>query len=131
MLVETTERAMAHCDSDTVLIVGGVGCNERLQATLFCCFLLDSFPVDCQEMMREMLKERGGHLCCMDDRYCIDNGFLAFGLDSRFSFRLSKSGAMIAWAGLLQFQHGVICPFENSTCTQRYRTDEPEIVWRK
>lgn len=27
MLVETTERAMAHCASDEVLICGGVGCN--------------------------------------------------------------------------------------------------------
>lgn len=27
MLVEITERAMAHCDSQEVLIVGGVGCK--------------------------------------------------------------------------------------------------------
>jgi N6-L-threonylcarbamoyladenine synthase len=31
MLVETTERAMAHCNSNEVLLVGGVGCNVRLQ----------------------------------------------------------------------------------------------------
>ena len=31
MLVEITERAMAHCGSQEVLIVGGVGCNLRLQ----------------------------------------------------------------------------------------------------
>ena len=31
MLIETTERAMAHCGSAEVLIVGGVGCNLRLQ----------------------------------------------------------------------------------------------------
>ena len=31
MLVEITERAMAHCCSSDVLIVGGVGCNLRLQ----------------------------------------------------------------------------------------------------
>lgn len=31
MLVEITERAMAHVGSNQVLIVGGVGCNERLQ----------------------------------------------------------------------------------------------------
>jgi len=30
MLTEVTERAMAHCDSKEVIIVGGVGCNERL-----------------------------------------------------------------------------------------------------
>lgn len=29
MLVEITERAMAHCNSSEVLIVGGVGCNLR------------------------------------------------------------------------------------------------------
>ena len=29
MLVETTERAMAHCNSSEVLICGGVGCNLR------------------------------------------------------------------------------------------------------
>ncbi len=34
MLVETTERAMAHCGSQEVLIVGGVGCNKRLQVRL-------------------------------------------------------------------------------------------------
>ena len=31
MLVEITERAMAHCGAPDVLIVGGVGCNLRLQ----------------------------------------------------------------------------------------------------
>ena len=43
MLVEITERTMAHCNADDVLIVGGVGCNERLQ-----------------EMMRQMVGQRGG-----------------------------------------------------------------------
>ncbi|XP_024032654.1 probable tRNA N6-adenosine threonylcarbamoyltransferase [Morus notabilis] len=57
MLVEITERAMAHCDKKDILIVGGVGCNERLQ-----------------EMMRVMCSERGGRLFATDDRYCIDNG---------------------------------------------------------
>ena len=57
MLVEITERAMAHTNSNEVLLVGGVGCNNRLQ-----------------KMMEQMAKERGGSLCSMDDRYCIDNG---------------------------------------------------------
>ncbi|XP_068142208.1 probable tRNA N6-adenosine threonylcarbamoyltransferase [Drosophila tropicalis] len=59
MLVEITERAMAHCESQEVLIVGGVGCNERLQ-----------------EMMRIMCQERGGKLFATDERYCIDNGLM-------------------------------------------------------
>ena len=33
MLVEITERAMAHCNKPDVLIVGGVGCNMRLQVS--------------------------------------------------------------------------------------------------
>lgn len=57
MLVEITERAMAHCNSSDVLIVGGVGCNCRLQ-----------------EMMGQMCAQRGGLVYSMDDRYCIDNG---------------------------------------------------------
>lgn len=58
MLVEITERAMAHCNKNEVLIVGGVGCNERLQ-----------------EMMRQMVAQRpNGKLHAMDDRYCVDNG---------------------------------------------------------
>lgn len=57
MLVEVTERAMAHVNCKDVLIVGGVGCNMRLQ-----------------EMMQIMTQERGGKLYATDDRYCIDNG---------------------------------------------------------
>ena len=57
MLVEITERAMAHVGAPDVLIVGGVGCNVRLQ-----------------EMMGRMVEERGGRLYSTDDRYCIDNG---------------------------------------------------------
>eukprot|EP00760_Papus_ankaliazontas_P025983 PhM_4_TR2967/c0_g1_i1/m.58715/K01409/KAE1, tsaD, QRI7; N6-L-threonylcarbamoyladenine synthase len=57
MLLEVTERAMAHCGIQEVLIVGGVGCNVRLQT-----------------MMREMVHARNGKCFDMDDRYCIDNG---------------------------------------------------------
>lgn len=97
MLVETTERAMAHCNSKEVLLVGGVGCNVRLQ-----------------EMMGIMAKERGGSVCAMDDRYCIDNG------------------AMIAYPGLLQFNYDGHKGMELKECTftQRFRTDEVEVVWR-
>ncbi|KAJ1736848.1 putative tRNA threonylcarbamoyladenosine biosynthesis protein kae1 [Coemansia sp. Benny D160-2] len=59
MLVEITERAMAHIGSSEVLVVGGVGCNERLQ-----------------EMMGIMAEERGGKVFATDMRYCIDNGIM-------------------------------------------------------
>src|ERR1700734_622189 len=59
MLVEITERAMAHVGSNQVLIVGGVGCNERLQ-----------------EMMGIMARDRGGSVYATDERFCIDNGIM-------------------------------------------------------
>jgi N6-L-threonylcarbamoyladenine synthase len=95
MLVEVTERAMAHCGARDVMVVGGVGCNLRLQ-----------------EMLEIMAKDRGGKLYATDERYTIDNG------------------AMIAWTGLLQFKHNGPTPFEETTVTQRFRTDEVLVTWR-
>ena len=82
MLVETTERAMAHCGSKEVLLVGGVGCNVRLQ-----------------EMMKIMAEERGGSVCAMDDRYCVDNG------------------AMIAYAGVVQYVSSAKKGMDLTECT--------------
>ena len=95
MLVEITERAMAHVGSSQVLIVGGVGCNERLQ-----------------EMMGLMVRDRGGSVFATDERFCIDNGI------------------MIAHAGLLAYEAGQTTALDESTCTQRYRTDEVLVKWR-
>ncbi|TGO63945.1 hypothetical protein BOTNAR_0094g00220 [Botryotinia narcissicola] len=95
MLVEITERAMAHVGSNQVLIVGGVGCNERLQ-----------------EMMGLMARDRGGSVFATDERFCIDNGI------------------MIAQAGLLAYETGFRTPLEESTCTQRFRTDQVFVKWR-
>ncbi|KIX97009.1 tRNA N6-adenosine threonylcarbamoyltransferase [Fonsecaea multimorphosa CBS 102226] len=95
MLVEITERAMAHVGSNQVLIVGGVGCNERLQ-----------------EMMGTMATSRGGNVYATDERFCIDNGI------------------MIAHAGLLAYQTGFTTTLEESTCTQRFRTDDVYVAWR-
>ena len=95
MLVEITERAMAHVGSRQVLIVGGVGSNERLQ-----------------EMMGIMARDRGGSVFATDERFCIDNGI------------------MIAHAGLLAYRTGEVTRLEDSTCTQRFRTDEVFVKWR-
>lgn len=95
MLVETTERALSHTGSNQVLIVGGVGCNIRLQ-----------------DMMRAMLRSRGGDLCAMDDRFCIDNG------------------AMIAYAGYLAFSKGERTTMSDTWVTQRFRTDQVHVSWR-
>ena len=142
MLVEVTERAMAHVGAPDVLIVGGVGCNERLQ-----------------EMMRIMAGERGGRLYATDERYCIDNGrvlvarcFYAAGFaphnsrvglppahDAPLPYALlpcaknprHNNSAMIGYAGLLAFKRGHVTPLAESTCTQRFRTDDVLADWRE
>lgn len=59
MLVEVLERAMAYTRSNEALIVGGVGCNKRLQL-----------------MVEEMVRQRNGKVHCTDERFCIDNGLM-------------------------------------------------------
>jgi N6-L-threonylcarbamoyladenine synthase len=103
MLVEITERALAHTGHTDVLIVGGVGCNKRLQ---------EMMAAMVRDRTNEHEKREAGKLCAMDHRYCIDNG------------------AMIAQAGILAFQFGATTNLEDSWCTQRYRTDSAKIIWR-
>lgn len=76
MLVETTERAMAHCGSEEVLIVGGVGCNIRLQ-----------------EMMGQMCEERSAKLFATDERFCIDNGVMI----AHAGAEMFRSGVRMKW----------------------------------
>lgn len=52
---------MAHVGSQQVLIVGGVGCNERLQ-----------------EMMGLMAKERGGSVFATDERFVFFLSMLTY-----------------------------------------------------
>jgi len=56
MIVEVTERALAHCNKDEVLMGGGVACNTRLQA-----------------MMRLMCEQRGAKCFVLENQYNIDN----------------------------------------------------------
>lgn len=57
MLVEATERAMAHLGKEEVLLTGGVAANKRLQ-----------------EMVSTMAEERGGEAFKVPHQYCMDNG---------------------------------------------------------
>ena len=57
MLVEVTERAMAHVEKDEVLLGGGVVQNKRLQ-----------------EMVRIMAEERGARMFVPPSSLCVDNG---------------------------------------------------------
>jgi len=57
MLVEVTERALAHTGRDEVLLVGGVAKNKRLS-----------------EMYQVMCEERGAHFMVVPKEFAGDNG---------------------------------------------------------
>lgn len=56
MLVEVTERALAHTGKREVVLGGGVACNKRLQ-----------------EMCRMMCKERSAVSFCPENQFLVDN----------------------------------------------------------
>ena len=56
MLVEASERALAHTGKKELLLGGGVACNKRLQ-----------------EMCRIMCKERGCKMFCPENSLLVDN----------------------------------------------------------
>ena len=63
-------------------------------------------------MMGGMARERGGSVYATDERFCIDNGI------------------MIAHAGLLSYETGFRTALNDTTVTQRFRTDEVHVKWR-
>ncbi len=56
MLVEVTERAMAHCNKSELVLGGGVSCNKRLQ-----------------EMCSKMCKARNARFYCPENQFLTDN----------------------------------------------------------
>ena len=76
MLVEVSERALAHTEKNELLLGGGVACNKRLQ-----------------EMCKIMCKERNAKFFCPENSLLVDNGamiaFLGeimFNSEIKFSF---------------------------------------------
>jgi len=57
MLLEVSERAMAHCGKKELLLGGGVACNSRLQ-----------------EMAEKMCQERGAKCYVPEKQFLVDNG---------------------------------------------------------
>jgi len=56
MLVEVSERALAHCEKKELLLGGGVACNKRLQ-----------------EMCKKMCEDRGAKSYVPDMQFLVDN----------------------------------------------------------
>jgi N6-L-threonylcarbamoyladenine synthase len=94
MLTEVTERALAYLGLDEVLLVGGVGANQRLQ-----------------EMLRIMCEDRNAKFYAPPKQLMGDNG------------------AMIAYLGLLMYEHGYETRVEDSVVKPDFRIEEVEIRW--
>jgi len=80
MLVEVTERALAHTDKKEVILGGGVACNKRLQ-----------------EMMKIMCEERGAKSFVVPNEFLVDNaamiainGLLIYSVNKEDLFQDSK-----------------------------------------
>ncbi|GIU68723.1 MAG: protein kinase [Candidatus Pacearchaeota archaeon] len=57
MLVEISERSLAHTGKKELLLAGGVACNSRLQ-----------------EMCKKMCEERNAKFFCPEKQFLVDNG---------------------------------------------------------
>jgi N6-L-threonylcarbamoyladenine synthase/protein kinase Bud32 len=76
MLIEASERALAHTGKKELLLGGGVACNSRLQ-----------------EMARIMCEERGCKYFCPERQYLVDNpGMIAFTGEIMFDSGIKVSG---------------------------------------
>ncbi|MFA5303091.1 MAG: KEOPS complex N(6)-L-threonylcarbamoyladenine synthase Kae1 [Candidatus Nanoarchaeia archaeon] len=96
MLVEISERALAHCQKKELILTGGVGANKRLN-----------------EMCEIMCKDRGAVFKRLPIKYCVDNA------------------SMIAWTGLLKYKSHGADLIKDAVVSQKTRTEEVEIFWRK
>lgn len=80
MLIEVSERAMAHCGKEELLLGGGVACNIRLQ-----------------EMAKIMCEERGAKCYVLENQFNVDNaamiawlGILSYGAGNRMKTEDAK-----------------------------------------
>ncbi len=64
-----------------------------------------------QSMLRLVAEEHNARFCKVPKQYALDNG------------------AMIAWTGILAYQHGVTLPIERSFVRLKWRLDEVNIPW--
>lgn len=108
MLVEVSERALAHVGKNELLLGGGVACNSRLQ---------EMCKIMCDE--REPLEgfDKKTEFFCPQKSLLVDNG------------------AMIAFLGEIMFKANAnvfsYSDLERVDILPRQRTDDIEVTWKK
>ncbi len=102
MMVEVSERALAHTGKSQLVLGGGVACNKRLQ-----------------EMAHLMCKERGATCFVLDNEFNVDNAAM-----------IAWTGILVATNGTKKEIVNVL-PITDSKILPHLRTDEVDITWRK
>lgn len=101
MLVEASERAIAHTGKKELLLGGGVACNTRLQ-----------------EMCRIMCKERGCKLFVPKNSLLVDNAAMI----AYLGLKMFKKNIFVKWG---EVDNRDILDIE-----PRERTDDVEVLWK-
>ena len=101
MLIEASERAMAHCQKKELLLGGGVACNRRLQ-----------------EMAGTMCRERKSEFYVPENEFLVDNGAMIAWLGLVKYRSASAKGTKEEFSP----ERIAIRPYE--------RTEEVEVYWR-
>jgi N6-L-threonylcarbamoyladenine synthase/protein kinase Bud32 len=66
-----------------------------------------------QSMVQVIAEEHDAEFCVVPSQFAVDNG------------------AMIAWTGILAYEHGLVTPIEKSFVKLRWRLEEVEVPWVK
>ncbi len=103
MLVEISERALAHTGKKELLLGGGVACNSRLQEM-------------CKKMCEERESEQKTKFFCPEKNLLVDNGaMIAFLGEIMFNSK----------ANVFSYEK-----LENLDILPKQRTDEVNVLWR-
>lgn len=87
MLLEVSERAMAHCGKKEMLLGGGVACNKRLQ-----------------EMANIMCEERNAKCFVLENQYNVDN-----------AAQISWLGLLMYKSGIrMSIEEAIVNPYERT-----------------
>jgi universal protein Kae1 len=102
MLIEVTERALAHTGKKEVVLGGGVACNKRLQ-----------------EMVRLMCEERGAQAYAVANEFNVDNAAM-----------IAWTGRLAACNGAKADEIIHTTEVSDSAIDPYLRTDEIDVTWR-
>ena len=100
IIVEATERALAHCNKKEIILGGGVACNKRLQ-----------------EMIKIMAQERNAKAYFLENQFYIDNPVM-----------IAITGYLMYVNANKQKKKDFIP--EKIKVLPYQRTDEVEVYWR-